>query len=402
MRVAIFTDTFKPQVNGVCRYLEEMQKYMDENQIAYRLFVPGGQSEAEMKNVTVFHGRPFILYPELSISLPDYSIVDRELNTFKPDIIYLATEVSMGLVGLKYARRHNVPVVAAYHTDFPHYLRCYRLNFFVSPVWKYLAWFHSFSEMNVCSSMETFDQLLEHRIGALNMIGHGIDCEKFSPAMRSDSMRKYYAPNVETLLLYVGRLAQEKNLDVLLNACSEIQESRNDLKLLIVGDGPAKSWLEKQNIPNVILLGYKSGEELSTIYASADIFVFPSASETFENVILEAMSSGLPVVAVNAGGVKDSLQHMHNGLAFRPGDHIDMAECIQKLMDDPHLTIELALKARSYALCHSWENTFNSLFTSMKFVVNYARRQRMMSDFKFKPLEAEGKLFKFRKNHPSA
>jgi glycosyltransferase involved in cell wall biosynthesis len=362
---------------------------MDENQIAYRLFVPGDQSEAEMENITAFKGRPFFLYPELSISLPDYSIVNTKLSKFKPDIIYLATEISMGLVGLKYARRHNVPVVAAYHTDFPYYLRCYRLNLFVNPAWKYLAWFHSFSEINVCPSMETFDQLLEHRIGALNRIGHGIDCEKFSPARRSDPMRKIYAPNGETLLLYVGRLAPEKNLDVMLKTCSELQTNRNDFKLLIVGDGPSKSWLEKQNTPNVILLGYKSGEELSTIYASADIFVFPSSSETFGNVILEAMSSGLPVIAANAGGVKDSLQHMHNGLAFRPGDYMEMAGCIEKLMDDPHLTVELALKARSYALCHSWENTFHSLFTSMKYVVNYARRQRKMSGFKFDALAHE-------------
>jgi glycosyltransferase involved in cell wall biosynthesis len=362
VKIAIFTDTFFPQVNGVSQYLKEMVRYMEQHAIEYRLFVPGNKSAAEEKHTTAFKSISFYPYPEIKIGWPDDAVIRGVLDDFKPDIIYLATQISVGLAGLKYARRNRVPIIAAYHTDFPGYLYYYRLGVLRPLVWKYLKWFHSYGAVNICPSMPIFEQLLSQGIHNLTTGSSGIDYHQFSPSRRSDMVRREYAPDGELILLYVGRLAPEKDLQVLLKACEKMRSDRSNFKLLVIGDGPSRNQMAKQDLPGVIFTGYKGGIELSEIYASADVFVFPSPTETFGTVVLEAMASGLPVVAAYAGGVKESLYHMSNGLAFKPGEDQEMADCITRLMDDPTLRQELALRARSFALSRTWENTFIQFF----------------------------------------
>nr|WP_242841691.1 glycosyltransferase [Desulfitibacter alkalitolerans] len=164
------------------------------------------------------------------------------------------------------------------------------------------------------------------------------------------------------MLLYVGRVAPEKELDVLFDAAVRLNQKRINFKLFIVGDGPYKKQLEERNLPNVTFLGYKFGAELQMLYASADIFVFPSTSETYGNVVLEAMASGLPVVAADAGGVKENLIQMYNGIAFTPGSPDEMAEAISRLIKDDDLRTGLANNARKYSLTKSWDEVFSNLF----------------------------------------
>jgi len=369
MRIAIFTDTYFPQVNGVSKYLEEMQKYMDNYDIDYQLFVPQKPIGMEMNNITSFYGMPFLLYPELKISWPSRNRIKSTLDKFNPDVIYLPTPLSIGMAGLKYAKRNGIPIVSTYHTNFPQYLRYYHLDSLQKAVWKYLRWFHSFSQINFCPSMETIEQLQNHGINNLDLSNNGIDCAVFSPEIRSEELRKLFAPEGEVLLLYVGRVAPEKDLDVLIRSIGLLNNAQVAFKLLVVGDGPALKALQEQDIANVIFTGYKSGRELQEIYASSDIFVFPSRTETFGNVILEAMASGLPVVAAYAGGVKESLIDMSNGLAFTPGDEKEMADCILRLVVDSKLRKILADNARSFALARTWDVIFSSFFRSCRMII---------------------------------
>ena len=337
MRIAVFTDAYFPQVNGVSKYLEEMQKYMENYDIAYQLFVPREPIDMETTNITSFYGMTFPLYPELKISWPSNARIKHALDKFSPDIVYLATPLSIGKAGLKYARKNGVPVVSTYHTNFPQYLHYYHLDYLQRPVWKYLQWFHSFSKINICPSGETIEQLQNHGIGNLFLCNNGIDCAAFSPEIRSEQLRNRWTTEREMLLLYVGRVSPEKDLNVLIRAVELLNDEQVAYKLLIVGDGPSRKSLQEQNLKNIIFTGYKSGRLLQEIYASADIFVFPSRTETFGNVILEAMASGLPVVAAYAGGNKESLMDGFNGLTFAPGDEKAMADCI--LPSREHLTI---------------------------------------------------------------
>jgi len=289
-------------------------------------------------------------------------------------VSYVTTPLSIGRAGLKYARINGIPIVSTYHTNFPQYLRYYHLDSLQGAVWKYLRWFHSFSTVNFCPSMETIEQLQNHGIGNLILCNNGIDCASFSPEVCSEKLRNLFAPEGEVLLLYVGRVAPEKDLDVLIRAIGLLNNTKVAYKLLVVGDGPSRKSLQEQDLKNIIFTGYKVGRELQEIYASSDIFVFPSRTETFGNVILEAMASGLPVIAAYMGGVKESLRDMSNGLAFTPGDEKAMADCIFKLLLDGQLRKNLAENARSFALARTWDTIFRRFFDSCNKIIPEAQQ----------------------------
>lgn len=362
MRMAIFSDTCFPQVNGVSKYLEEMQRYMDKNNILYQLFLP--PTNRDRINITTFSGRPFGLYPELQICWPSNGKINEVLDKFNPDLVCLVTPLSIGWAGLKYARRRKIPVVAAYHTNIPQYLSYYRLGAMRGTVWKYLKWFHSFSSINFCPSLDTMEQLLLHGIGNISISNNGVDTASFTPEKYNEYIRQQYAPPGDLLLLYVGRLAPEKGLFSLMKAAELLNEAQLNYKLLVVGDGPDRTALQDQAPANVLFAGYKSGIELQQIYASADIFIFPSATETFGNVVLEAMASGLPVVGAYRGGVTESLRDGFNGLAFNPDDTLAIAHNILRLANDSNLYNELSQNAREFALTRTWDIIFNEFFAS--------------------------------------
>ncbi|MGI6469476.1 MAG: glycosyltransferase family 4 protein [Syntrophomonadaceae bacterium] len=363
MRIAVFSDTYYPQVNGVSVILGKMKDYMQRHNIEYLYFVPGDTAEP---GVFAFGGTKFPLYPELLITMPSYHKIASLMDQFRPDIVHLATEFSLGWQGMKYALRHDLPVTSTYHTNFVQYLRYYKLPFLEKPGWRYLRWFHRRCQINFTPSISTLRLLEQHGIPNLRHCPHGIDSELFNPLYRSEKLRSGYLDSPEgILLLYVGRIAPEKDLEVLLKAAALLNQHGLQYKLLMVGDGPSRRKLENLNIDNVLFLGYKHGQELYDLYASADIFVFPSVTETFGNVVLEAMASGLPVVAALAGGVEDNLLPGKNGLAFKPGEAFDMAQKIEKLMTDKELRLTLSKGALEHARSRSWDGILADFFASL-------------------------------------
>ena len=363
MRIAVFSDTFFPQINGVSRVLEKYLEYMDEKDIEYSLFVPDKQESVYNGDIIPLGGVKFVLYPEMKIVLPRYLKIKHVLDTFKPDLIHVATPFAMGLMGIKYARARQLPLISSYHTNFDQYLNYYHLPLLVRPVNKYVKWFHSFSQLNFCPSHETLLQLQELGIRNLEVCPNGVDQAFFSPDFRNAQTRQsLFAGEERPILLYVGRIAPEKGLDVLIKAVQTLNAEGASFKLILVGDGPSREKLESMGIDNVLFLGYKSGRELQEIYASADLFVFPSATETFGNVILEAMCSGLPVVAARAGGVKDNVIDRYNGITFQPGDHLDMARAINMLLLDKTMHSQFVSNAVEYAMTKTWEGIFDQFF----------------------------------------
>ena len=350
MRIAVFSDTYFPQVSVI---LGKMKDYMKQNDIEYLYFVPGDAAEP---GVFTFGGAKFPLYPELLITMPGYHKIEKILNEFRPDMVHLATEFSLGWQGMKYALRHDLPLTSTYHTNFVQYLRYYGMPFLERPGWRYLRWFHNRCLVNFSPSVSTLRLLEEHGIPNLRHCPHGIDSELFNPLYRSEELRSRYVSGSEgIILLYVGRIAPEKDLEVLMEAAGLLNRRGLEYKLLMVGDGPSRHKLEELNIENILFLGYQRGQELYDLYASADIFVFPSVTETFGNVVLEAMASGLPVVAALAGGVEDNLLPGQNGLAFKPGDAFDMAGQIELLMTRAEMRRTLARGALEHARSRSWD-----------------------------------------------
>ncbi len=370
MKIAIFTDTYAPQVNGVTKTLNRLKDYMDKNGIAYKLFFPAEGSPNETKETISFYSIRFHLYPEYKIALPTYGEVKHALDSFEPDIIHIVTPFSVGLMGLKYARDNRIPLVSSYHTNFVDYFKYYGLQFLEGICWKYFNWFHSFCQINFCPSMDTLAKLKGKGIGNLKIWDRGIEADKFKPENYSQRVRDQYVKQNERLLLYVGRIAAEKELEVLLRAAEILNEKRYAYKLLMVGEGPQLEELRAKNIPNVVFAGYKFGQELQELYASSDIFVFPSSTETYGNVILEAMASGVPVVATLQGGVKENLVNGTNGLAFNVGSDSDMAKKIEHLLNNGGLRQELALNARAHAMEKGWERVFERLFDDYQAAIN--------------------------------
>lgn len=362
MRIAIFTDTFLPQINGVTNTLGKMRSYMDSKGIAYRIFAAGEGMGTSRDGVFTFSGKDFFLYPECKVALPPYGKIQTELRAFQPDLIHLVTPFSMGLAGLKYAREAGIPTAASYHTNFPDYMSHYGMPFLKEPAWWYIRWFHSFASMNLCPSKDTLTELKNRGFSNLEIWGRGIDTEAFSPIHRNEGVRAAYGINKAPLLLYVGRLAPEKELPVLLGAVKLLNQRGLQFSLLLTGDGPSRTKLQSMGLENVFFAGYQKGIALQSIYASADVFVFPSSSETYGNVILEAMASGLPVVAPFRGGVKENLIHKYNGLAFKAGDSKDMAACVEQILFNNYLRVKLARNARGSALHKDWNCVFDRLF----------------------------------------
>jgi glycosyltransferase involved in cell wall biosynthesis len=373
MKIAIFTDTFSPQINGVTKNLDRLLNYFSAQEIEYLVFAPETEARIENiheKNVVRMKSLNFFLYPELKFSLPNYLKIKSKLTEFNPDLFHLITPFNIGLTGLYAARQNNSPIVASYHTNFDQYLDYYNVNFLEKAAWKYLRWFHDQALRNYCPSQETKEELAKRDFINLDIWSRGIDAELFSPEHRDEQFIEDNNLENKISILYVGRIAREKNLSLLMDSFKSLkQKYNNKIELIITGDGPELKSLKKKAPDNIIFTGFKNGLELSQIYASADIFAFPSVTETYGNVIIEAMASGLPVVAVLAGGVKENLLNRYNGLAVEKNDPREFSLKLEKLILNDKLRKSLAHNARQYALEQSWDQVFENLHQSYQQVI---------------------------------
>lgn len=372
MRIAIFTETFLPKVDGivvkVCRLLEHLQKRGHEAIV----FAPSG-SPAEYAGSPVysFHSLRVPFYPEMSIS-PPWIYVDQKLKEFKPDLIHLVNPVSLGLAGLRTAKLYQVPVLASYHTDVPGFAEYWHLGFLSDSIYRYARWIHNRVDLNVCPSEFTRRQLIDHNFERIEIWRGGVDIELFSPNKRREEMRNRLSAGEpdRPLLLYVGRVSPEKQIDRLLPILKAFPQAR----LAVVGDGPSKADLEKKFAgTDTVFTGYLKGEDLAAAYASGDIFAFTGDKETFGNVVVEAMASGLPVIAPNSGGVTDLVQEGYNGRFYDPTRKDSIVEAARELVENPDLVQEYGQHGRMLAEQRTWDITLDELLAHYQKVLDSTR-----------------------------
>ncbi|MFN2747532.1 glycosyltransferase family 4 protein [Bacillus sp. z60-18] len=369
MKIAIFTDTFTPDVNGCAKTLKRYTDYLNSKGIPFKVFAPESTHETPFSSdIRRFTSLPFFLYPECRMALPNLVQIKAELRTFNPDLIHIATPFNIGLAGLKLAKKWNIPAVASYHTDFDQYLSYYDLQMFSNLLWKYMRWFHKSFHKIFVPSNETLMQLKAKRFRNLSIWRRGVDCSRFHPSFKSEQVRERYGIKETYILSYVGRLAPEKDLETLLKIARH-PSLRKDVHWLIAGDGPLKKELEKQAPANMTFAGYVEGEELSRIYASSDLFVFPSPTETFGNSALEALACGTPVIGADSGGLKDFIQNGKNGFLAEPKCPEAFTEAIMHVLGNPSLKKRMEQEARNYALAQSWEAIFENLLAECESVL---------------------------------
>lgn len=360
MRVAIFAETFLPKWDGVANTLCHLLDHLALRKWESLMFAPAGAPSRYAETPII--GLPsltFPFYPELKL-VPPVVNVARELAAFRPNVVHLVNPASLGWVGLRQARALRLPVVASYHTDIPGYANLYGFDLLNRPLWKYFTWLHNQADLNLAPSEFTRLELEAHGFERVSVWSHGVDTTRFNPRHRQPEMRWQLTDGhpEAPLLLYVGRLATEKRVEWL----HPLLEALPGVRLALVGDGPRRAFLEDlfRDLP-VVFTGYLEGLELSRAYAAADLFVFPSANETFGNVVLEAMASQLPVIAVRSGGPVNHVFDGYNGWLCDPEQPQDMLRRVQYCLERPTLMETLGRQARRYAETQSWEVVMDAL-----------------------------------------
>ena len=365
-KVALFTGNYNHIRDGVSLTLNRMVKFMLENDVEFKIFGPTIDKPA------LEHTGDFVAVPSLSLpGRPEYRVSTdlsskgrRHLREFNPDLVHIATPDILGYKALRWAMDHQKPVVSSYHTHFTSYLKYYKLSFFEPLLWKYLNWFYSHCEQLYVPTSSMADWLKEMGVVTeLKIWARGINTDQYTPENRDEEWRQKlgFKPD-DVVVTFVSRLVWEKNLKLFSDVLNRLMEKYDHVKAMVVGDGPAGDEL-KQILPNAVYTGFLTGEDLSKAYSSSDIFFFPSDTETFGNVTLEAMSSGLPCVVADAVGSKSLVDHEENGY-LAPVEKSDLFySYIDELVKNPGLRKKMADASRQKAGGYSWQNINGNLLS---------------------------------------
>lgn len=356
-RIALFTGNYHHIADGVSLTLNRLVRHLEGQGDRVLIFAPTVENPP-MEHAGTLVGVPSIPMP----GRPEYRLttafpveVREQLEAFRPDLVHLATPDLLGYKALRWAEAHGVPVVASYHTHFPSYLQYYKLDWLEGTLWRSARWFYNRCRQVYVPSRSMAEGLRAHGITAdLKLWARGVETDRFSPARRSAVWRaaQGFGPN-EPVVAFVGRLVWEKAPDVFADVVEGLRVRDLAHRSLIVGDGPAREALEER-LTETAFTGHLTGLDLATAYASADAFLFPSDTETFGNVTLEAMASGLPTVCADATGSRGLVVPGVTGYLCPPGDSAAFLDATAELLTDAARRAEMGTAARREAETYSW------------------------------------------------
>ena len=323
LKVALVTETYLPEVNGVAMTLGQLAAGLTTRGHRVQIVRPRQKHEKtgwQVDGQLLTPGIPIPRYPELRFGLP---VTDRLWQAWReqtPDVVHVATEGPLGFSALGAARQLDIPVVSTFHTNFHTYSQHYGVGWLQGSIERYLRWFHNRTAITLVPTPQLAAQLGARGFRSVGVLSRGVDTRLFNPAKRSPELRTTWgATEHDPVVMIVGRLAPEKNLELALAAFTKIRALQPGAKMVFVGDGPLLAPLARRH-PECHFAGSRRGEDLAAHYASADLFLFPSLTETFGNVVSEALASGLPVVAYDLAAASDLIEDDINGLRVAPGD----------------------------------------------------------------------------------
>lgn len=361
MRIAIFTEVFLPKIDGVVtrllRTLDQLAALGHEALVFAPGDPPGQYAGHRVVRVRSADFRP--LYPELKVGLPTPGIA-RHMDAFRPDIVHAVNPVWLAAYGILAARRRALPLIASFHTDVPSYTQSLGIGALRGTAEVWVRYLHNSAELNLCTSEPMVARAREVGIRRVQLWPKGVDTEAYRPEKRDDAMRARLTGGHPEgpLIIYVGRLSREKDLEALARPMGRLPGAR----LALVGSGPHREELERVFAgTNTVMTGYLSGEELCRAFASADVFAFPSTTETLGLVALESLASAVPVVGANAGGIPDVVDDGVTGFLFPPGDEDALTDRLACLLGDPQRRAEMGAAGRAETLRHSWRGATESL-----------------------------------------
>lgn len=372
-RVTIVSETFAPEINGVANTLSYLVQGLRRRGIQVQLIRPaqagersGPVQDALIDNTWCLPGLPIPGYSSLRFGLPLGRRIRTALQQFRPQVAYVATEGPLGLAALQAARHSRVPVISGFHTNFHQYFAHYRLGFLTTVAWRYLRWFHNRATATLIPTRAQAAQLQQAGFRNVHRLARGVDHQLFHPQRRSEALRQQWGVRPDDLvLLYVGRIASEKNLPLALATWRRLRAADERVKLVLVGDGPALAGIRSQ-YPEVICCGCRRGEELARHYASGDVFLFPSRTDTFGNVITEAMASGLAVVSFDYAAGHEHIRHQHNGMLAPFANEEDFIRCATELAERPNLLQQMRSTARAEAETIGWDQIIDEFMQRLQ------------------------------------
>jgi glycosyltransferase involved in cell wall biosynthesis len=356
LHVALVTETYPPEVNGVALTLARLVGGLREQGCRVQLVRPrqngddtGGPDEF------LVPGLPIPGYPGLRFGLPAHRSLRSRWLRERPDIVHVATEGPLGAAAVGAARALGLPVSSGFHTNFRAYSRHYRLGWLRGLVGGHLRRFHNRTDLTLAPTARLAEELRTEGYRRVEVLARGVDTALFNPARRSQALRDGWDVGPEDLVVaYIGRLAPEKNLALVLKAHSAIAARHRDARLLFVGDGPSLTSLRRRH-PNHIYAGMRCGEDLAAHYASADLFLFPSLTETFGNVVPEALASGLGVVAFDCAAAGELIRPGENGITVAPDDDAAFTAEAVALATNRHALARIRSRAAASVAHMDWQ-----------------------------------------------
>jgi glycosyltransferase involved in cell wall biosynthesis len=375
MRIAYFSANLKRGQDGVARCVYRIiEAAQDAGHTAAAVTAAPPEENIGIPVLRV----PSVAFPlqtSYRMAVPCYQSFAGFVHRFQPDIIHLNSPCTLGFAAAKFGRDFGIPMVATYHTHFPTYPRYYGMHTLEEVTWKILRQFYNNVDRTFVPTNLILEEIAAHGVRNLQYLPNGVDETIFNPAYRSDAWRNRFGGGSKPIILFVSRLVWEKDLRILAAAYSAMKNKRNDFELVIIGDGHARQEFEAL-VPGAHFLGYQSGIALSEGFASSDIFVFPSTTETFGLVTLEAMASGLVPVAANAGSAAEIIQDGVSGFLVKPLDAGDLATRIEQLLDNNAMRTVMGQRAIQRAEIFHWTKILQNLFASYEEVISEFKKLR--------------------------
>ena len=371
--ICVVTDTYPPEVNGVALTLARLVDGLKVcghavSVVCPRQWIADRPSCGRDPTVTLVRGVPLPGYKGLHVGLPAGGLLHDCWTEDRPDVVYVATEGPLGWSAVRTAQRLEIPVLSGFHTNFHSYSRHYRAGWLQHWVALYLRWFHNRTTGTLVPSIDLRDRLHARGFKNVSVLGRGVDSELFTPARRCRALRETWGVSEHDLVvLYVGRLAPEKNLGLAIAAYRSMQRCNKGVKFVTVGDGPQRAVLQKDH-PDLLFCGVHRGEQLARHYASADVFLFPSDTETFGNVTVEAMASGLVVLAYDYAAAGMHITHGETGVLVPYGEAEAFVTTATNLAREPQSLPRMRCQAREYVATLGWQcvvQRFETLLTGV-------------------------------------
>ena len=380
-KIAIVTETYPPEINGVAHTMRHLAAGLAARGHQLQVIRPRQSSDArqpssaETLDMQCVPGLPIPGYRGLRFGLPAAGKLRRLWQGQGFDLIYIATPGPLGQTALMAARALDIPTLTGFHTHFQRYSQHYRLGWLTRPIMASLRRFHNRSDATLVPTAELCASLATDGFENLHVFGRGVDTEQFAPAWRSADLRRAWGCGADDLVaLYVGRIAAEKNLTLALAGFRALQQTCPTARFVLVGDGPERQTLQRQH-PDLIFAGARVGAELAAHYASGDLFLFPSLTETFGNVVTEAMASGVPVIAFDYAAAREYLRSGVNGVTVAFNDQAAFVQACRASVTDRERLRRLGHEARASALNLGWERVLERVEEQAGAVIQHRRRQ---------------------------